>query len=588
MSHRIARPRDVVLRKSFGVLLGLLAITTLLLFEHSPVLANKAEAYANAAYATDTYVTETYVVMPGDRLASVARRYCTTWQELYDLNRHILGPNPDYLPAGITITVINRCGSGGGVYDRGPTAHAQGTVSGSTYYVVYGDTIYSISNRFGVSEHALMRVNNLHSPYSLQAGQTLTIPGFGPGPTPVPPVYSWLTISQPTSSAYLPSTFNVSGRGAGLFEGNVVVQAKDSHGNVLTERATTLQGSGVGTGGEGVYSVDLTVNASPNTPGSIVVYSPGTSANASVPVTFNGGMPPPPVTSWVTIEYPTSGSHLPTTFTVSGRGAGLFEGNVVVQAKDVYGGLLAEKATTLQGSNVGTGGEGSYSVQLAVNVGPNTPGTIVVYSPGSSSAYASIAVTFNGGSTDSWVIIDYPAEGAYLPTTFSVGGRGRNLYEGNVVVQARDLNGRVLVEQAATLQGSNVGTGGEGTWSLQMTINQNVDGRIVAFSNSPTYVEDSVSVRYNNGGSGPGPSTPVKDFAPGECRVTPRSGAPSYGYPDGPQIGQFSGNSEYNVIRGVYTAADYWYYVDIAPGTSSPSVWVKGSDLASQQGTCTW
>lgn len=585
MPHRIARPRDVVLRRSLVALIGLLAIVALVLLDAPPASANS---------------TEVYVVVPGDRLASVARRYCTTWQEIYDLNRHILGANPDYLQAGTTIIVINRCGSGGGtgggtggVYDRGRTEHAQGNVNGSTYYVIRGDTVYSISNRFGVGEHQLMSANNLHSPYRLQAGQTLTIPGLGPGPLPPPPppppIHSWLTITQPTSGASLPSTFNVSGRGKGLYEGNVVVQAKDSHGNILAERATTLQGSSVGTGGEGSYSVELAVNASPNTPGIIFVYSPGTSANATVPAVFNATAPPPSE-SWVTIEYPTSGSQLPATFTVSGRGKGLYEGNVVVQAKDAYGVVLTERVTLLQGQNAGAGGEGAYTVQLTVNAG--TPGTIVVHSPGSTGAYAVESVRFNGSPGESWVAIDYPTEGAFLPATFTVSGRGKGLFEGNVVVQARDLSGRVLYQQTTTLQGSNVGTGGEGAWSLQMTINESIDGRIVATSSSPTFVEDSVSVRYNSGGPGPdpgpSPSTPKKDFQPGECRVTPRSGAPSYGYPNGPQIGQFSGNSEYNVIRGVYTAGSYWYYVDIAPGTTNPSVWAKGSDLTSQQGTCTW
>ncbi len=370
MSHRIARPRTGILRKFIAAIIGILAVAAIIRLDVSPASANTSAAY-----------TETYVVVAGDRLASIARRYCTTWQEVYDLNRQTLGSNPNYLPAGTTITVINRCASGGGmgdggmggdwgsgnsggVYDRGRTTHAQGVVNGNTYYVVRNDTIFSISNRFGVSESELMHVNNLYSPYRLLAGQTLTIPGLGPGP--MQPLPSRLTIANPTPGSSLPATFTVSGSGKGLVEGNVVVQARDTYGTLLAERATTLQGSSVGTGGEGSYSVQLTVNVGPNVPGSIVVTSPGTSASASVPVIFDGIR----VESWVSIESPTSGSNLPATFTVSGRGAGLFEGNVVVQARDVYGTLLAERATTLQGSNVGTGGEGSYSVQLTVNVCP--------------------------------------------------------------------------------------------------------------------------------------------------------------------------------------------------------------------------
>ncbi len=105
-----------------------------------------------------------------------------------------------------------------------------------------------------------------------------------------------------------------------------------------------------------------------------------------MPVTFNSDVQQ----SFIIIESPTSGSYLPATFTVSGRGAGLFEGNVVVQARDGYGVLLAERATTLQGSNVGTGGEGSYSVQLTAIAEFHSTGTIVVSSPGSLAAPVSI------------------------------------------------------------------------------------------------------------------------------------------------------------------------------------------------------
>ncbi len=678
MSHRIARPRDVVLRKSMIAMIGLLAIMALVILDAPPVSANS---------------TETYVVMPGDRLASVARRYCTTWEELYNLNRRTLGSNPDYLPAGTTIIVVNHCGSdwgtggggSGGVYDRGRSEHAQGTVSGSTYYVVRGDTIFSIANRFGVSQSELMRVNNLHSPYRLMAGQTLTIPGLGSSPPPscttpwltiasptsganvqatftvsgrgcglfegnvvvqardssgrvlaerpttlqgsnvgaggegsysvqltvnvgvntpgsivvsspgttatatVPVIFNsvtsppWLSIEYPTSGSNLAPTFTVSGRGAGLFEGNVVVQARDSSGRVLAERPTTLQGSTVGTGGEGSYSTQLTVNVGANTPGSIVVSSPGATATATVPVIFNSVTPP----SWLSIEYPTSGSNLDPTFTVSGRGAGLFEGNVVVQARDSSGRVLAERPTTLQGSTVGTGGEGSYSVQLTVNVGVDTPGTIVAYSPGSSDAYATTSVRFNATISPSFIVIESPVNGALLPTTFTVSGRGGNLFEGNVVVQARDLNGRVLQQQATTLQGNNVGLGGEGVWSTQLTVNQSIDGRIVAFSSSPFYVEDSVSVRYDSGG-GTAPPVTMKNFQPGECRVWPQSGAPAYVYPNGPQKTTFPGNQQFDAIRGVYTSGYYWYYVNMASGASDPFAWVRQIDLTQEQGVCTW
>jgi heat shock protein HslJ len=76
------------------------------------------------------------------------------------------------------------------------------------------------------------------------------------------------------------------------------------------------------------------------------------------------------------------------------------EGNVVVQALDASGNVLAEQPTTLQGSNVGSGGEGTWSVQLTVGAPPDTVGQIVAFSPspltGMDVARTEIQVTFRG------------------------------------------------------------------------------------------------------------------------------------------------------------------------------------------------
>lgn len=64
------------------------------------------------------------------------------------------------------------------------TAAAQDT----TYVVRYGDTLYRISLRFGVSVSALAQANNIANINLIYAGQTLRIPSGGttPLPTPVP------------------------------------------------------------------------------------------------------------------------------------------------------------------------------------------------------------------------------------------------------------------------------------------------------------------------------------------------------------------------------------------------------------------
>ena len=127
-------------------------------------------------------------VQPGDTLAKLAGRYCTSWQAIYDINRQTIGPNPNAVEVGMVLTVPATCNSGGGppnnqpnaVYDRGASTHASGPYNAPYYTVAWGDTIYSITNRFGISEGALRQANYLSG--ALQPGQVLTIPFAGTRP----------------------------------------------------------------------------------------------------------------------------------------------------------------------------------------------------------------------------------------------------------------------------------------------------------------------------------------------------------------------------------------------------------------------
>jgi LysM repeat protein len=209
-----------------------------------------------------------------------------------------------------------------GVYDRGPRPHAMGTAWGNLYYVVRGDTLYSIGLRFGLYWPVIAQANGISSPPSTQAGQCLIIPGLGamppypvppphpvpppphppapwppppipmpiPPPTPIPPATSAIRIDSPLPGAILPATFTVSGWGRGLFEGNVVVRAYNAQRVLLAEKATVLQGPNVGTGGEGTWSVQLTVSTPPGTQGVIEASSPQpTPAMAAATVVFGSG-----------------------------------------------------------------------------------------------------------------------------------------------------------------------------------------------------------------------------------------------------------------------------------------------------------
>jgi LysM repeat protein len=137
---------------------------------------------------------ETVVVQQGDTLAKIAARYCTTWQEIYQINWGAIGNNPNVLEAGTVLTVPNYCSNGGssggagggsGIYDRGPRTHASGDFNSPYYTVAWGDTLTSIGQRFGVSVAALKQANNLRG-NGIYNGQVLYIPGID-RPTPPQP-----------------------------------------------------------------------------------------------------------------------------------------------------------------------------------------------------------------------------------------------------------------------------------------------------------------------------------------------------------------------------------------------------------------
>ena len=83
----------------------------------------------------------------------------------------------------------------------------------------------------------------------------------------------------------------------------------------------------------------------------------------------------------VTIEEPGNRCVVvnPSSFTVEGSAQGAFENNIVVQAQDANGNVLAEAITTY--SSGSAGGPGAWSVQLSVNVAAGTEGKLVAFSP---------------------------------------------------------------------------------------------------------------------------------------------------------------------------------------------------------------
>ena len=239
-----------------------------------------------------------YTVQPGDTLTKIANKYCTTWEEIYQINMAAIGPNPNVVEPGTVLYVPNRCasappstGGGSAVYDHGPSMYANGTVNGSVYTVAYGDTWYSIGQRFGLPWETISAANGGGGLYP---GRQLVIPGLQ---SSTPAKQPYVKITNPQPGARVPNTFTVSGTGGGLPEGNVVVTALDGSGRVLAQKATTLQGANVGIGGDGTWSTQLTVNVGTFMPGAIQASSPGTPANYTISIEYSGATSVPPPAS---------------------------------------------------------------------------------------------------------------------------------------------------------------------------------------------------------------------------------------------------------------------------------------------------
>lgn len=232
----------------------------------------------------------------------------------------------------------------------------------------------------------------------------------------------------------------------------------------------------------------------------------------------------------VVISSPADGALVDTSnaITISGTGEGLPEGNVAVQIRHADGNILASTATVLQGDDVGLGGSGTWEVSFTIAIDPGLQGSIYAFSPspadGSILAEDTVNVSFHQTVSEPFVKITSPVSGTVLiDDPIIVSGTGGGLFEGNVVVQAEDARGNVLLTQPTTLRGENVGIGGAGDWevSLSVTAVPGTIGRIVAFSTSPVdgsiTTLDSVDIVF---GEGSGPVIHVVQFGENLYRIS--------------------------------------------------------------------
>ena len=213
--------------------------------------------------------------------------------------------------------------------------------------------------------------------------------------------------------------------------------------------------------------------------------------------------------SWITIAVPGQGEvvGVPEPVRVSGRGAGLFENNVVVQAMDSEERVLAIEPTTLDASD--PGGEGDWTVDIVIPVEPGTKGFIFVFSispeDGTIKASASVEVIYGEKIvSESSIEITEPEEGEVIDLSkpITVKGVGEGLFEGTVVVEALDESSNVLAQVPTIIDSPEAGVGGKGPWEVELNVETTpgIMGTIRAFSTSPKdgslMAESKVVVQY--------------------------------------------------------------------------------------------
>ena len=252
-------------------------------------------------------------------------------------------------------------------------------------------------------------------------------PTFEPTPEPTA-IPSSIIITTPLDGSLLDVSGDlaISGTGEGLREGNVSLHVIDDEDNILLSTSTVLIGDNVGTGGSGTWTVTVTVAIDLDQPGSIYAFSASQGdgtivAEDTIDVLFYQSVREP----FIEIDSPVEGSVVvESPFIVSGRGGGLFEGNVVLNVEDVNGYILMTQFAVLEGENVGIGGSGTWEMSISLSAFPGSPVRIVAFSTspedGSVIAYATVDVIY-GEATGSVIHLVQPGENLYrISLTYGV------------------------------------------------------------------------------------------------------------------------------------------------------------------------
>jgi hypothetical protein len=191
----------------------------------------------------------------------------------------------------------------------------------------------------------------------------------------------FIDIDSPADYSAVDSAFTVSGTGAGLFEGSVIVEASVIGGNVLFKGTTVLQTGELGAVGTWSLNVDLgelteatqifirAYSESPEDGSTVAFDSLRLNANAEF------GLP------FVDITTPMYGAGVPNfMMQIEGMAGAIFENNLVIEVRNFEtGGVLAETIATVQTDKLA--GSGSFSAKVDFEAEPGTAIEIRAYQP---------------------------------------------------------------------------------------------------------------------------------------------------------------------------------------------------------------
>ena len=182
-----------------------------------------------------------------------------------------------------------------------------------------------------------------------------------------------------------------------------------------------------------------------------------------------------------------------TAFTVSGEGAGLFEGNVIVEVRADGGDILFTGTTVLQVQEVGQPGTWSIDVDLGVLDAAKRV-VVVAYSTspedGSTTAIDDIIVNVNSEFVPQFIEITRPSYGAEVSTyPLVIEGMAGAAFENNIVIEVKDVKtGDVLGETSATVQTDAIG--GKGLFSAEVTFDAEPGTGIAIHAHQPEVAAD--------------------------------------------------------------------------------------------------